>query len=126
MRIVVGVQWPERSSCEVVANVLDCDIAVNQFELQSRYYIPFGLIPLGIGKNPPPPLIPTSYSLKLYRNCSIWIALALNNPMKVDMPVKKPTKCLEKRLNELGIKVSTVTKAELRSAIILSGVLVTQ
>ena len=37
----------ERSSCGVVANVLDCDIVVSEFELQSRYYIPFQTNTLG-------------------------------------------------------------------------------
>ena len=30
-----------RSPCDVVANVLDCDIVVNDFELHSRDYVQF-------------------------------------------------------------------------------------
>ena len=29
------------NSCELVANVLDCDIGVSGFKLQSRYYVQF-------------------------------------------------------------------------------------
>ena len=36
----------------VVANKLDCDIAVSTFELQSRYYIHFHTNPLGKGMDP--------------------------------------------------------------------------
>ena len=30
------------STCGVVANVMDCDIIVSQFEFKSCYYVPFG------------------------------------------------------------------------------------
>ena len=31
----------------VVADVMDCDILVSEFELQSHFYVTFGLIPRG-------------------------------------------------------------------------------
>ena len=36
---------------DVVAKVLDCDAAVSEFELQSRYYIHFKTNTLGKGTN---------------------------------------------------------------------------
>ena len=35
-----------------VANALDCDIVVSEFELQSRYYVHFRTNTLGKGMNP--------------------------------------------------------------------------
>ena len=42
----------EESLWGVAANVLDCDIIVNGFELQSGYYVHFRTINLGKGMNP--------------------------------------------------------------------------
>ena len=42
----------------VMANVLDCDIVVNEFELKSGYYVPFQTNTLGKGMNS---LIPSNY-----------------------------------------------------------------
>ena len=42
----------------VVANVLECDIVVSEFELRSRYYVHFRTFTLGKGINPLyPPLL---------------------------------------------------------------------
>ena len=41
-------------------NLLDCDMIVNKFELQSPYYIYFWTNPLGKGMNPH---YPSSYGL---------------------------------------------------------------
>ena len=38
----------------VVANVMDCDIVVSEFELQSRYYVYFQINNLVKGMNPLP------------------------------------------------------------------------
>ena len=48
------------SPCFIVANVLDCDIKVNEFELQSHYYVPFWTNTPGKGMNL---LIPPTYEL---------------------------------------------------------------
>ena len=45
-----------KSLCVVVSKVLDCDIIVREFELQSRYYIRFWIDILRKGMNP---LVPT-------------------------------------------------------------------
>ena len=42
----------DESPCNVVANVLDCDIVINKFELQSRYYVHFRINTLRKGTNP--------------------------------------------------------------------------
>ena len=39
--------FSRRSSCVVVANVLDCDIVVNEFELHWRHYVHFRSNTLG-------------------------------------------------------------------------------
>ena len=41
----------ERSPHGIVTNMLDWDIIVNKFELQSQYYIHFQIITLGKGMN---------------------------------------------------------------------------
>ena len=41
-----------RSPCGAVANVLHCDIAISEFEFQSRYYVHFRTNTLGEGINP--------------------------------------------------------------------------
>ena len=41
----------EESSFGVVANVLDCNIVVNEFELQSRYFVYFPTNTLGKDMN---------------------------------------------------------------------------
>ena len=43
-----------------MANVLDCDIVVCEFELQSRYYVHFRIYTLGKGMNP---FIPSAMDL---------------------------------------------------------------
>ena len=50
----------ERRSLGGMANVLDCNIVVSEFEPQSCYYVHFGTNTLGKGINS---LIPTSYGL---------------------------------------------------------------
>ena len=40
------------SPCSVVANVLDCDIVVSEFKLQSRYYVHFRTYTFREGKKP--------------------------------------------------------------------------
>ena len=40
------------SLCGVLANVLDCDILVSEFELPSRYYVHFQINTLGKDMNP--------------------------------------------------------------------------
>ena len=50
-----------------MAKILDCDIAVSEFELHSCYYINMGLIPLAKGMNP---LIPISYGLNSTKQLS--------------------------------------------------------
>ena len=57
------------SECGVVANVLDCDIVVSDFEFQSRYYVHFW-------KRYEPPY-PPSYK---YHSCSTRMVVILNNP----------------------------------------------
>ena len=39
------------SPCDVVANVVDCDLVVSEFELQSRYYVNFRTNTFGKGMN---------------------------------------------------------------------------
>ena len=46
-RLVVG-----KSPCGIVANVLDYNIVVSEFELHSGYYIPFRVNTLGEGYEP--------------------------------------------------------------------------
>ena len=50
----------KRKSPGIVANMLHCDIIVNEFKLQLCYYILFQRNILGKGMNP---LIPPSYGL---------------------------------------------------------------
>ena len=38
--------------CSVVANVLDCDVVMSEFELQLRYLVHFRTNSLGNGMNP--------------------------------------------------------------------------
>ena len=45
-------QFIRRSPCNIVANMLDCDIVVSKFELQSHYYIHFKTNALRKGINP--------------------------------------------------------------------------
>ena len=42
--------------CDVVANELDCDIVVSEFELKSRYHVYFRTNTLGKDMNPLSPL----------------------------------------------------------------------
>ena len=51
------VFYRKRSRLGIVADVLNCDIVVNEFELQSHYYIQFQTNTLAKGMNP---LIPLS------------------------------------------------------------------
>ena len=52
--IIRGITFQSKgeSRRDVVANLQDCDIVVNEFELQSRYYVHFRTNTLGKGMNP--------------------------------------------------------------------------
>ena len=66
------------SHCGVVVKVMDCSIVASEFELLSLYYVHFYLIPSE--------KVWTLYSpaMSFYKD-----DFGLNNPMKVDMPLKK-------------------------------------
>ena len=72
---------------DVMANMLDCNILANEFELQSCFYIHFRANSLGKGMNP---LIHhLQLCVKMYDYSSTTrMTLAL----KIDMPLKKETK----------------------------------
>ena len=69
-----------------MANVLDCDIVVSEFELQSRYYLHFETNTTGKRHELPYP--PTINLL----NSITTNALGLKLPMKVDITLSKVTK----------------------------------
>ena len=50
--------WERETLHGVVANVLDCDIAISEVEINSRYYVHFRTNTFGKGMNSP------SYELK--------------------------------------------------------------
>ena len=73
--------------CGIVANILDCDIGINEFKLQSPYYIHFQGNTLGERYKP---YSPSSYKL----NCTTIVfftrmALVLDNALKVDIAIKQ-------------------------------------
>ena len=51
--IIIIIITAEVSSCGVVANVLNCKIVVNEFELQSCSYVQFRTNTFGKGMNLP-------------------------------------------------------------------------
>ena len=70
----------------IVANVLEFNIVISEFELQLRYYVHFGTNALGKGMNP---LIHSYLGVKLYHCCSITrmtMALSSNKESKPNYP----------------------------------------
>ena len=68
---------------------VDCDIVVNEFELQSRYYVHFRTIILWKGTNFLNPAI-IAWIVPLP---SFWMnGFGIKQPTKVDMPLNKETK----------------------------------
>ena len=75
---IVGIWlWVGSSPHAVVGNMLNCDIVVSKFELQSCYYVYFKIF-LGKAWTPLSPLL---LWVKKYHCCSSTrMAFALNNP----------------------------------------------
>ena len=71
--------------CGVVAYVLDCDIIISKFKLQSCYYIHFQTNILWKGMNS---LIPPCYGLNS-STTSLRMALALKKNMNADILLNK-------------------------------------
>ena len=69
----------------VVANMLNCDIVVNEFKFESRYYVHFSTYTFVKGKNP---LIPND---RLYSTTTVILQEYFNikRPTNVDMPFNK-------------------------------------
>ena len=93
------------SSHDVVVNVLDCDIVINEFEFQSRYYVHFRANTFGKGMNSliPHPAIGKIISLlDSYKD-----AFGIKWLNKVDVPLTKEinklteTICRWKSANEI-------------------------
>ena len=68
------------NSYSIIANVLDCDIIVNEFEPQSRNYIHFQINTLRKGMNPL--ILPLMNEISLHCS-STKLTLALNNPRRL-------------------------------------------
>ena len=49
--LIILCNWTRESLYVVVANVLDCNIIVSEFKLQSCYYVLFWINTLGKGMN---------------------------------------------------------------------------
>ena len=81
----------------VVVKAMNCGIVVSEFVFQSRYYFHFRLNTLGKGMNP----LSSQLWVKQYHYCSSRrMALTLNKPKKVDMPLNKETKPMDKALGD--------------------------
>ena len=64
----------------VMVKAIDCGIVVREFVLQSRYYVHF--LANTLGKSMNPLILPAMFKL-------LFMALALNNLKRVDMPLNK-------------------------------------
>ena len=71
-----------------MAKMLNCDLEVNEFEIQSRYYVPSRTNIFGKGIST---LFPQLHVKKYHYYSSTMIALTLNNPRKVGTPLNKST-----------------------------------
>ena len=88
----------------VIAYVLDCDIEVNEFKLQSCYYVPFQTNTLEKSINPS---ILSSYGLNSINCCS---STRIKYPTKVGIPLNKETK---PNHTKKGSYFQTVTQTEI-------------
>ena len=78
-----------RSTRGVMANVLDCDMVINEFKLQSRNYDHFQTRTIGEKHEPSLSLLAMGQIkplLSLYKDC-----LGIKSPKKVYIPLNKPS-----------------------------------
>ena len=79
-------EWNHRG---VVANVLDCDIVVSSFDIQSHYCIHFRTNTFGKGMKPliPPAMCKVASPLSFYKD-----GFGIKQTTKVDMPLNREHK----------------------------------
>ena len=75
----------------VVANVLNCDIIVNKFKLQSCYYIHFQTNTLRKGMNPLIPLLDCNIIVSEFKLQSCYYIHFQTNTLRKGMNLFKPT-----------------------------------
>ena len=89
--IYLSIYLSIRSLSGVMANVLDCDILVSEFELQSRYYVYFRINTLGKGMSPLifPAMGKIVSLLFIYKD-----SFGIKQPTNAHIPVNKERKDL--------------------------------